>query len=222
MSADNNCHAKISKVTKKKTESLPVFMSNGISIPDNSSTRKLRKDCFVTPEKRKDDVIFKTPKSSSSVLKNSSTKISKTNSKANLGVSTLSKARSTPVIAEKKSSTPRSSSKDKAFLVSTPVTHLCSPSLSPKQRRHFPVHNRCSVKRFFSDSSLIETVTLDEVENNSGQESAQVEEETSNFVVAVRVRPFNFRYDLIQLAWHDLLSQIGFLTLQAAYFFSGS
>lgn len=80
--------------------------------------------------------------------------------------------------------------KEKSF--ATPVTHLCSPSLSPKGRKHLMQRPTCSVKRFLSDSSLNDSPlpysrTGTPIQNNLD------EEETSNFVVGVRVRPFNFR-----------------------------
>lgn len=143
-----------------------------------------------------DDSIFKTPTScNNSYIRSASRNgrnVSKMSASAN---QSMMKCKSIPMITDKHFYTPRSSVKDKS-ITSTPVTHMCSPSLSPKGRRHFTQHNRSIVKRFLSDSSLNGS-TPDCTDGTPVQDNMQtsqhLEEETSNFVVGVRVRPLNFR-----------------------------
>lgn len=144
-------------------------------------------DSIVDDVQNLNNSIFKTPTSC-----NNSYIRSRKNGAKTAGFTPRCKA--TPVTTDKTFYTPKSSMKDKSPS-STPVTHMCSPSLSPKGRRHFSQHNRSIVKRFLSDSSL-NASTPDCTDGATPQENGNFqnpEEETSNFIVGVRVRPLNFR-----------------------------
>ncbi|KAK6618956.1 hypothetical protein RUM44_003337 [Polyplax serrata] len=138
---------------------------------------------------KRTDTVFKTPTSCNSKMQKSTPGVVNTTSRVNTPKnSNISKSKSTPIISEKYMNLMKI--RDKG--IATPVTHLCSPSLSPKGRRHFIQNNNCSVKRFLSDSSLNE-VFASHTGDNATPNSQQQEEEASNFVVGVRVRPFNLR-----------------------------
>lgn len=191
MSLDADPRAKNIHRGRKKSDHVPVigvvnddFRSSSKTVDENTKPSVL------------DTSLFKTPTSCNNSFVKSASKNVKSGSKLSISGNTcLSKCKSTPVITEKHFHTPKSC-KEKSMMT-TPVTHLCSPSLSPKGRRHFVHHNKCSVKRFLSDSSLNGTSTPDCLDGITTQDTPQnvqpAEEETSNFVVAVRVRPLNFR-----------------------------
>ena len=139
---------------------------------------------------KKDNSVFKTPTLGNNNAQRNTPEVFLTPKLSTPKSSTMLKSKSTPVIPEKYSNIVKG--KDRAF--GTPVTHLCSPSLSPKGRRNFIQQANCSVKRFLSDSSLNDSPTPNNGELNTPTSNGyQRDEEASNFVVGVRVRPFTLR-----------------------------
>lgn len=143
----------------------------------------------LTQSDKKVGAIFKTPTSFNTNMQKSTPRAGSTSKIQTPQNCYMAKSKSTPVIPEKYVHLTKT--KDKSL--GTPVTHLCSPSLSPKGRRHFIQHSNCSVKRFLSDSSLNNSPLNSKEDATTPNNSSQLEVETSNFVVGVRVRPFNLR-----------------------------